>query len=126
MAKATKKSGSCTYLFERQIERLWRAGEPELMRCWLRAGYDWIADRAAVKHGFFCAFRWAWVDTWTPELEALIEREWMEHNPDGGEWDDVNLLVRHGWNEGRRHVTGYPQAQNGDEERYMYSEELGA
>ena len=119
-----KNHGQWHYLFEKQLERLWRTCERDLIRCWLRAGYDWIEDRAAVKHGFFAAFRWTWVDTWSPELEALIEREWLALSPDG-EWDDVSVLVRHGWNEGRRHVTEYPQVSRGEEEA-EYAQQMQA
>jgi hypothetical protein len=122
---AKKNGGSLHYMFERQLERLWTCSAQDLARVWVRAGYDWVADREAVKHGFFAAFRWAWLDTWTPELEAMIERDWIELGTDL-EWDDVSVLVRHGWNEGRRHVTGYPHAQSGDAEDYAYAEGVGA
>ena len=122
---AKKPSGECHYLFQRQLERLWRCVEQDLAPAWVRAGYDWHSDRPAVRHGFFAAFRWAWLDTWTLELEALLEREWMGHASEL-EWDDVSYLVRHGWNEGRRHVSGYPHASRGEEEWTGRSEELGA
>ena len=122
---AEKNGGSLHYMFERQLERLWTCSAQDLARIWVRAGYDWIADRDAVKHGFFAAFRWAWLDTWTPELEAMVERDWLELGTDL-EWDDVNVLVRHGWNEGRRHVTGYPHAQSGDSDEQAYAEGVGA
>ena len=121
---ASVTSSSCHYLFERQLERLWQCVAQELARCWVRAGYDWVEDRAAVKHGFFAAFRWAWLDTWSPELEAMVERDWLELG-EGSEWDDVSMLARHGWNEGRRHVTGFPHAQRGEQER-LWVEELRA
>jgi hypothetical protein len=121
-----KTTGQYHLLFERQIERVWRATEPELARCWTRAGYNWPEDREAVRHGFFGAFHWASEDSWTPELEALLERDWLANDPEL-EWDDVDVLVRHGWNEGRRHVTGYPHATTGEREaEEWYSEGLGA
>ncbi len=115
MASSKRK---CTYLFVRFVERIWRDAETELAGAWTRAGFDWRSDREAVRHGFFAAFQWAAQSEWTIELEALLEREWM-NQPRDQEWSDVGVLARHGWNEGRRRITAYPHATTAENDEAM-------
>jgi hypothetical protein len=103
------------------VERLWQSLHDELELEYGLA-YRRAPAREALRHGFFAAFFWPAEESWSSGLEALLERDWIMR-PRPLAWAEALVLVRHGWNEGRRRVTSYPgAASSSDREEHAREE----